>query len=194
MPFDVKKDATLHNLRVLRRNKMPIVRRLPGNPTRGDIVALRNANATYTMFFANGARWVNVSSPTPTPGLPAVLLVNNTTGGTPFAGAVSFSGDVAVAGVANFGGGIAVINPGTDEIDLGLAGTAVKVGTATASLVGFYGATPIVQPTSAVGSATRTPTAGASITINDTFGTTIATSYTVGQIVQALINVGILDS
>lgn len=66
--------------------------------------------------------------------------------------------------------------------------TGTKIGTATTQKIGFWNATPIVQPTTAVAGATFTAVAGGStIDTNDTFD-----GYTVGQVVKALRNLGIL--
>lgn len=66
--------------------------------------------------------------------------------------------------------------------------TGTKIGTATSQKIGFWNATPIVQPTTAVAAATFAAVAGGStIDTNDTFD-----GYTVGQVVKALRNLGIL--
>jgi len=66
--------------------------------------------------------------------------------------------------------------------------TGSKIGTATTQKIGFWNATPIVQPTTAVAAATFAAVAGGStIDTNDTFD-----GYTVGQVVKALRNLGIL--
>jgi len=65
--------------------------------------------------------------------------------------------------------------------------TGTKLGTATSQKIGFWNATPIVQPTTAVAAATFV--ANTSGIVNDT-----ATwdGYTIGQVVKALRNAGIL--
>jgi len=73
-------------------------------------------------------------------------------------------------------------------------GDGVQVGASASSLVGFFGATPIVQPASPSGNV-HTPTAGSttSVFVNTTFDGSIgSTAYTVGDIVIALKNLGIL--
>ena len=66
--------------------------------------------------------------------------------------------------------------------------TGTKIATATTQKIGFWNATPIVQLTTAVGSATlASPGAGTSIKSDDTFD-----GYTLQQIVKALRNLGIL--
>jgi hypothetical protein len=66
--------------------------------------------------------------------------------------------------------------------------TGTKIGTATSQKIGFWNATPIVQPTTAVASATRVGGGGTTLTDTDTFD-----GYTLAQIVKALRNTGILS-
>jgi hypothetical protein len=63
----------------------------------------------------------------------------------------------------------------------------LRIGGATTSLVGFWGATPIAQPTTAVAAATRVGGGGTALTDTDTFD-----GYTLSQIVKALRNIGAL--
>lgn len=65
--------------------------------------------------------------------------------------------------------------------------TGTKVGTAAAQKLGFWNAAPVVQPTTAGGTATRVGGGGATVTDTDTFD-----GYTLGQVVKALRTVGIL--
>ena len=66
--------------------------------------------------------------------------------------------------------------------------TGTKIGTATSQKLGFWNATPIVQPTTGVASATfASPGAGSTIKTDDTFD-----GYTLQQVVKALRNTGIL--
>ena len=68
------------------------------------------------------------------------------------------------------------------------------LGQSAADLVGFYGATPVAQPGSPAGN-THTPTAGSTtnVFVNTTFDGSIGSSaYTVGDIVTALKNLGLL--
>jgi len=62
------------------------------------------------------------------------------------------------------------------------------------SLIGFYGATPIAQPSSPSGN-THTVTAGSttSVFVNTSFdGGISGTAYTIGDIVAALKNLGLI--
>ena len=65
--------------------------------------------------------------------------------------------------------------------------TGTKIGTATTQKIGFWNAAPIVQPTTAVASATRTGGGGTALTDSDTFD-----GYTIAQVVKALRNMGAL--
>lgn len=65
--------------------------------------------------------------------------------------------------------------------------TGTKIGTGTTQKLGFWNATPIVQPTTAVGAATYVSNAGTGLTDADTFD-----GYTLKQVVKALRNTGLL--
>jgi len=66
-------------------------------------------------------------------------------------------------------------------------GTGTKIGTATTQKLGFWNATPIAQPTTAVASATRVGGGGTTLTDTDTFD-----GYTIAQLVKAMRNEGLL--
>jgi hypothetical protein len=71
-------------------------------------------------------------------------------------------------------------------------GTAL--GQSASDKVGFYGTTPVAQPGSPSGN-THTPTAGSTtaVYVNTTFDGSIGSSaYTIGDIVVALKNLGLL--
>jgi hypothetical protein len=66
--------------------------------------------------------------------------------------------------------------------------TGTKIGAATTQKLSFWNATPIVQPTTAVSSATfASPGGGVNIKTDDTFD-----GYTIAQVVKALRNAGLL--
>jgi len=69
------------------------------------------------------------------------------------------------------------------------ATTGTKIGTATGQKLAFWNTTPIVQPTTAIAESTFTENAGG-VAVNDdsTFD-----GYTLGQVVKALRNVGLLQ-
>lgn len=78
----------------------------------------------------------------------------------------------------------------TIEVTAGSGGgtlRGLRIGGATTSLVGLWGATPIAQPTTAVAAATRVGGGGTTLTDTDTFD-----GYTLAQIVKALRNIGAL--
>jgi hypothetical protein len=58
----------------------------------------------------------------------------------------------------------------------------------TGTTLGLFGATPVVQPTTGLASASRIIVGTATVNVDDTFG-----GYTIGQVVTALKGVGILD-
>ena len=63
-----------------------------------------------------------------------------------------------------------------------------KIGTATTQKLSFWNATPIVQPTTSIASATLASLGGTALTDTDTFD-----GYTLKQIVKALRNAGLLQ-
>lgn len=65
--------------------------------------------------------------------------------------------------------------------------TGTKIGTATSQKIGFFNATPIIQPTTAVAAATFTANTGTAVNDASTFD-----GYTIQQVVKALRNLGIL--
>lgn len=65
--------------------------------------------------------------------------------------------------------------------------TGTKIGTATTQKLGFWNATPIVQPTTAVAAATFVANTSGILDDSATFD-----GYTIGQIVKALRNIGAL--
>jgi len=105
--------------------------------------------------------------------------------------AIGYAGSTAaptnglqVAGATNLNGLVTL----ADAVNIAVnATTGTIIGTATTQKLAFWNKTPIVQPTTAVASATRVGGAGTNITTLDTFN-----GYTLAQVVQALQNVGIL--
>lgn len=65
--------------------------------------------------------------------------------------------------------------------------TGTKIGTATTQKLGFWNATPIVQPTTAIAAATFTANSGTAVNDASTFD-----GYTLGQVVKSLRNMGAL--
>jgi len=103
----------------------------------------------------------------------------------------SMSGTLAVTGASTLTG-LLTTNGG---ITLGDAQniafnttTGTKIGAATTQKLSFWNATPIVQPTTAVASATVvSPGGGTNLKTDDTFD-----GYTIAQVVKALRNAGLL--
>jgi len=87
----------------------------------------------------------------------------------------------------NIGWATNVCTIGTEAGSGGGTLRGLKIGSASTSLLGLWGVTPIVQPTTAVAAATRVGGGGAALTDTDTFD-----GYTLSQIVKALRNIGAL--
>ena len=89
--------------------------------------------------------------------------------------------------IANTGGGAAIaLDIVNGNFRFGTA-TGTKIATATTQKIGFWNATPIVQPTTAVTPATVVSGSGGNVKHDDTFD-----GYTVEQVVRALRNTGLL--
>jgi len=74
-------------------------------------------------------------------------------------------------------------------------GDGLQVGASAASLVGFYGASPVVQPVSSGNTHTVTAGSTTSIFTNTTLDGGIgSTAYTVGDLVKALKQLGLIAS
>jgi hypothetical protein len=79
----------------------------------------------------------------------------------------------------------------TIDTEKGSAGGTLRgfrIGGASTSLIGFWGATPISQPTTAVASATRVGGGGTALTDTDTFD-----GYTISQFVRAMRLAGLIQ-
>jgi hypothetical protein len=75
-----------------------------------------------------------------------------------------------------------------DAIDIALnTGTGTKIGTATTEKLGFWNAAPIAQPTTAIAAATFAANTSGIADDSATFD-----GYTIGQVVKALRNAGLL--
>lgn len=87
-----------------------------------------------------------------------------------------------------FGGSVQLSGGITDATNVALGtGTGTKLGTATTQKLGFWNATPIVQPTTAIAAATFVANTSGIVDDTATFD-----GYTLGQIVKALRNAGLL--
>ena len=107
--------------------------------------------------------------------------INNLAGGTTTG---TFKGTFNATGTLTFSDAVNVVVGTT---------TGTKIGTATTQKIGFYNATPVVQPAT-TGTATGF-TAGSGTAVNDvsTFtGGTGSTAYRISDLVLALKNLGLL--
>jgi hypothetical protein len=95
---------------------------------------------------------------------------------------IGFKCDIANSG----GGGSIALDIVNGNFRFG-TGTGTKIATATTQKIGFWNATPIVQPTTAVAAATVVSGSGGNVKHDDTFD-----GYTVEQVVRALRNTGLL--
>lgn len=87
-------------------------------------------------------------------------------------------------GISRFDGNISI----NDAVDIVLGTTTgTKIGTSTTQKLGFWNAAPIVQPTTAVAAATFAANTSGIVDDTATFD-----GYTIGQVVKALRNTGLL--
>jgi hypothetical protein len=134
---------------------------------------------------ARGAIYINQATPSTTN---FALSAHQTTGQTYINGltgvAFLFAGGIQWIisdKLATFGGGLT-------NYDFAFSSTnGTKLGTATTQKIGFWNATPIVQPTTAVAAATVVSGTGGNVKHDDTFD-----GYTLEKIVRALRTIGLL--
>ncbi len=162
-----------------------------------DAVEFRAATATLSgntnITTATGFNYQTIAAPTITSPL-AVTITNAATlyiAGAPAgagAGPATITNAYSLwiyAGVSRFDGNFDLSNAAVNFVLDSTTGT--KWGTATSQKQSFWNATPIVQPTTAIAAATFV--ANTSGIVNDT---ATFDGYTVGQIVKALRNLGLL--
>jgi hypothetical protein len=172
-----------------------------GQPTAGTNVTLTNRwaldlggalrSSGYSLTGSQSQSLVDLAGTWNTTGTPTLIKANVTDTAS---NASSLLMDLQVGSVSKFkvskAGAVTIasnltvsaVNIVTDTT------TGTKIGTATTQKLGFWNATPVVQPTTAVGSATvNSPGGGNTIKTDDTFD-----GYTVAQIVKALRDTGIL--
>jgi hypothetical protein len=127
------------------------------------------------------------------------LMFASSGGNQPITNAMIATSSLSVAaGIdlsgATFTGGqhAAIIFGEQQNLQLGTT-TGTKIGTATSQLLGFFNATPVVQP-STTGTATGfTANSGTAVNDASTFtGGTGATAYRISDVVKALKNLGLL--
>lgn len=110
---------------------------------------------------------------------------NNYFNGNLYIGSTTDSGfKLDVNGTARFQNDVTISD--TRNIILSTS-TGTKIGTATGQKLAFWNKTPIVQPTTSVGSAAFTANTGTAINDASTFA-----GYTIAKVVQALQDIGIL--
>jgi hypothetical protein len=126
------------------------------------------ANNSYDLG-ASGLRWKTLYIGT--------SIVNS--------GTLAVTGATTLTGLLTANGGITL----GDAQDIAFnTTTGTKIGAATTQKLSFWNATPVVQPTTAVASATVAHTGGGTnIKTDDTFD-----GYTIAQVVKALRNAGLL--
>jgi hypothetical protein len=112
------------------------------------------------------------------------LTIDSTQAAT-FSGTLAVTGASTLTGLLTANGGITL---GDGQNIAFNTTTGTKIGAATTQKLSFWNATPIVQPTTAVASATVAHTGGGTnIKTDDTFD-----GYTIAQVVKALRNAGLL--
>jgi hypothetical protein len=102
-----------------------------------------------------------------------------------FGGTLSVTGASTLTGLLTANGGITLGDAQNIAFN---TTTGTKIGATTSQKIGFWNSTPIVQPTTAVASATVAHAGGGTnIKTDDTFD-----GYTIAQVVKALRNAGLL--
>ena len=150
-----------------------------GNTTTSGTSLAIGTGGTLRMLYGNGSSRI------------AVAFVSFT--GTGSAG--SEVGTLTLGAKGASGYAVQQVNIKSTEVNLvdGInltTGTSLgmKIGGTSTQKIGLWGTTPVVQPTTAIGSATYVSGGGATITRTDTFA-----GYTIEQIVQALKTIGAIQ-
>jgi hypothetical protein len=113
------------------------------------------------------------------------LRLTVSTTGVTLANALAVTGATTLTGLLTANGGITLGDAQNIAFN---TTTGTKIGAATTQKLSFWNATPIVQPTTAVSSATvASPGGGTNLKTDDTFD-----GYTIAQVVKALRNAGLL--
>ena len=153
-----------------------------------------NAGTSFTSTFidTNSAVALNIGPTNAT----SVAITPNTT----VAGTLGVTGATTLAAVSATSitatGTVALTNNMTitDAKNVVLAsGTGTKIGTATTQKLGFYNATPVVQPAASVDVTTGAAGSTTNVFLNTTFtGAAGTAAYTIGGIATALKALGLL--
>jgi hypothetical protein len=122
------------------------------------------------------SRWFNTAGA----GVVSIRTVSN-------GGQITISSSTGVAGVTLDGQNSNAITLGAGRHIVFDTATGSKIGSATTEKFAFWNATPIVQPTTAIAAATFVTNTSGILNDSATFD-----GYTIGQVVKALRNVGIL--
>jgi hypothetical protein len=132
---------------------------------------LATANRRGIMSAAGGFSWGSATDPG--------------AGNALFGGTLAVTGASTLTGLLTANGGITLGNAQNIAFN---TTTGTKIGATTSQKLSFWNATPIVQPTTAVASATvASPGGGVNLKTDDTFD-----GYTIAQVVKALRNAGLL--
>ena len=138
-------------------------------------LGLYNAGSTRKLYMVRDAETFGIDLDWTGASTTGVRIVNNGSGTNIALSVNSFNG------TSNFA--ISIANG-----DISMAGAAgTKIGVSTTQKIGFWNATPIVQPTTAVAAATFVVGVGTAVTDASTFD-----GYTLSKVVKALRNMGIL--
>jgi hypothetical protein len=121
-------------------------------------------------------RWFNTAGA----GVVSIRTVSN-------GGQLTISSSTGVAGVTLDGQNSNALTLGAGRHIVFDTGTGTKIGTATTEKFAFWNKTPIVQPTTTIAAATFVTNTSGILNDSGTFD-----GYTIGQVVKALRNVGIL--
>jgi hypothetical protein len=132
------------------------------------------SNAFTVAFFGIGNQFsVNANGDTVMTGSAAIGTTLAVTGASTLTGLLTANGGITLGDAQNIAFNTT---------------TGTKIGAATTQKLGFWNSTPIVQPTTAVSSATVvSPGGGTNLKTDDTFD-----GYTIAQVVKALRNAGLL--